>query len=133
MRIRERFNPRAPCGARLPRLASLMQDGHISTHAPLAGRDLVRHAGPIVVDISTHAPLAGRDLVVAGIKIFRKDISTHAPLAGRDHSRDSNRHPCLDFNPRAPCGARRRRKEYRRLFRYFNPRAPCGARRMITG
>ena len=34
--------------------------------------------------ISTHAPLAGRDVVVAGIKIFRKDISTHAPLAGRD-------------------------------------------------
>ena len=39
MRIRERFNPRAPCGAR--RLLRIAEDGviDISTHAPLAGRD----------------------------------------------------------------------------------------------
>ena len=33
------------------------------------------------------------------------------------------------FNPRAPCGARRRYDtRYRRHRWYFNPRAPCGAR-----
>ena len=39
MRIRERFNPRAPCGARhVLRLLALRAEV-ISTHAPLAGRD----------------------------------------------------------------------------------------------
>ena len=42
MRIRERFNPRAPCGAR-PIPKSVKQvSALISTHAPLAGRDSKR-------------------------------------------------------------------------------------------
>lgn len=39
MRIRERFNPRAPCWARHAVIAVLSVLGEISTHAPLAGRD----------------------------------------------------------------------------------------------
>ena len=39
MRIRERFNPRAPCGARLRSITRRSQSTDISTHAPLAGRD----------------------------------------------------------------------------------------------
>ena len=39
MRIRERFNPRAPCGARRHRSAKPLVSSRISTHAPLAGRD----------------------------------------------------------------------------------------------
>ena len=41
MRIRERFNPRAPCGARLAAEEGDDHDDDISTHAPLAGRDKV--------------------------------------------------------------------------------------------
>ena len=99
------FNPRAPCGARRDQARDATGNA-ISTHAPLAGRDIVRSTAAIRVKnfnprapcgarpqqneprmsdlkISTHAPLAGRDL-------FRQDavekgrISTHAPLAGRD-------------------------------------------------
>ena len=63
MRIRERFNPRAPCGARRHGCRYGQPDRTISTHAPLAGRD----GAPMAliqkqVFISTHAPLAGRDL-----------------------------------------------------------------------
>ena len=80
-----------------------------------------------------------------------RPISIHAPRAGRDPPRSA---PCRsrhDFNPRAPCGARRPRRnvsECGNKFqstrpvrgatpsltsavgsrRYFNPRAPCGAR-----
>ena len=36
------------------------------------------------------------------------------------------------FNPRAPCGARRRRVHILHVTSYFNPRAPCGARRIIS-
>ena len=79
----------------------------ISTHAPLAGRDLLdalyeRGAG----NISTHAPLAGRDRLLLSLTVLQSRfqptrplrgatfnvgdivpfflISTHAPLAGRD-------------------------------------------------
>ena len=39
-----------------------------------------------------------------------------------------------NFNPRAPCGARRRRIKKRKDDKNdFNPRAPCGARRWMHG
>ena len=78
-------------------------------------------------------------------------ISTHAPLAGRDRLECSTPISSINFNPRAPCGARPRRDlpttvtfiisthaplagrdsphSLSLLYRYdFNPRAPCGAR-----
>ena len=39
MRIRERFNPRAPCGARRVVPQERVVFIRISTHAPLVGRD----------------------------------------------------------------------------------------------
>jgi hypothetical protein len=62
--------------------------GRISTHAPLAGRDILRREVAEYEKISTHAPLAGRDAgVVRADDILIGDISTHAPLAGRDSKR----------------------------------------------
>ena len=78
------FNPRAPCGARLKRRLAFFPLFPISTHAPLAGRD--------------------RDICKAESLIF---ISTHAPLAGRDGREHRERPGTGNFNPRAPCGARR--------------------------
>ena len=77
----------------------------ISTHAPLAGRDVLRLLALRAEVISTHAPLAGRDLVVEHFKPLA-DISTHAPLAGRDITNLCRTLLRMDFNPRAPCGAR---------------------------
>ena len=84
MRIRERFNPRAPCGAR---------------HA----RRLVRWQ---LEGISTHAPLAGRDALTVNLWYYTESISTHAPLAGRDVRWMACFVLSANFNPRAPCGAR---------------------------
>ena len=62
------FNPRSPCGERLP----------------------VAIVGP-VVGVSTHAPLAGSDERSASrLKVWH--VSTHAPLAGSDGPR---RHPAV--------------------------------------
>ena len=122
------FNPRAPCGARpasqpfcghewpfqptrplrgaTSRRRALQVCGRISTHAPLAGRDVsctvpgwssypfqptrpLRGAtignqiGDAAIAISTHAPLAGRDRLKKA-SLLPTCISTHAPLAGRD-------------------------------------------------
>ena len=101
------FNPRAPCGARQELREDRDMTQAISTHAPLAGRDV--YSFDITADqvvISTHAPLAGRDLLWIGLEtrfsLFQPTrplrgatvksvlvagsglISTHAPLAGRD-------------------------------------------------
>ena len=56
----------------------------ISTHTPLAGRDVVFNAVLQLRRISTHTPLAGRDLPAYFLKLRQLYISTHTPLAGRD-------------------------------------------------
>ena len=45
-------------------------------------------------------------------------------MRGRSRSRATN------FNPRAPCGARRAFLSCESARRHFNPRAPCGARQL---
>ena len=101
--------------------------------------------------ISIHAPRAGRDgLRYARICKTYKFQSTR-PVRGATSGTSARTPPCCDFNPRAPCGARRaapclshkgicisihapRAGRDRRFWRcsrrprYFNPRAPCGAR-----
>ena len=57
------------------------------------------------------------------------DISIHAPHAGRDSKSPGSGRDLPDFNPRAPCGARRRCCVWHSSTGNFNPRAPCGARR----
>ena len=58
-----------------------------------------------------------------------KKISIHAPRAGRDTARLPPICSASNFNPRAPCGARRRpAPKAPKQTRHFNPRAPCGAR-----
>ena len=123
----------------------------ISTHAPLAGRDAGEPERCAADLISTHAPLAGRDVVIyltgaqcqfqptrplrgatrrLRARLTALDISTHAPLAGRDSFATLISAPELNFNPRAPCGARPVSSiPSQTLSRNFNPRAPCGARR----
>ena len=75
----------------------------ISTHAPLAGRDL-RHQRTHADErkISTHAPLAGRDPRMLPDFWPFLGISTHAPLAGRDD--DGQRYYSYDivFQPTRP-------------------------------
>ena len=58
----------------------------VSIHAPRAGRDWSGRHGAVLPHVSIHAPRAGRDTMA----------TTPTALS-------------VSFNPRAPCGARRRR------------------------
>ena len=78
--------------------------------------------------ISTHAPLAGRDLCAATPRMGQSYFNPRAPCGARREGRRAQSEP-KDFNPRAPCGARRHVIPSKILNLYFNPRAPCGARR----
>ena len=101
MRIRERFNPRAPCGAR-PETPTLSKR---------------------ITNISTHAPLAGRDYRLLRLPHCQV-ISTHAPLAGRDTASAFSPPPSKHFNPRAPCGARQGIKAMGSWIKEFQPTRP---------
>ena len=105
MRIRERFNPRAPCGARPSAIPPLSLSSNFNPRAPCGARQWHRHIELFAVEISTHAPLAGRDL--GGV-----------PSAAE----------ALDFNPRAPCGARRAAKRHVDRHTDISTHAPLAGR-----
>ena len=109
MRIRERFNPRAPCGARQADEISTDLYRWISTHAPLAGRDRGRRDRRGLLHISTHAPLAGRDRSYTIKDVQEFVFQPTRPLRGATIDAMGARANQQDFNPRAPCGARRGR------------------------
>ena len=99
----------------------------ISTHAPLAGRDLSKLAYSGIYSISTHAPLAGRDLGVPP-KIAAKRISTHAPLAGRDDCTSTRRPTLRIFQPTRPLrGATRGGGDAVKIL-YISTHAPLAGR-----
>ena len=106
-RARQYFNPRAPCGAR---------HDDSTTEKPWTDK------------FQPTRPLRGATFRALWYK-FGYSISTHAPLAGRDRVGGGGYGERWDFNPRAPCGARRDGAGYACRGRDFNPRAPCGARR----
>ena len=106
MRIRERFNPRAPCGA----------------------RQIHPTQKPVNVLFQPTRPLRSATSA-SGKCACRTNISTHAPLAGRDGSALVDQGRACTFQPTRPLrGATLRTGGIYQLRTDFNPRAPCGAR-----
>ena len=100
-----RFNPRAPCGARLMVFCRQIVDKEFQSTRPMRG-----------------ATRSSR------VRACKRGVSIHAPHAGRDRSSPSCQGCSGSFNPRAPCGARRVSDRRASTTACFNPRAPCGAR-----
>ena len=150
------FNPRTPCGVRRVRWSALCPARwYFNPRTPCGVRQEVQHGFSRVIVISIHAPLAGCDqfhrswytwdspfqsthpLRGATASVHRgyygHNISIHAPLAGcdRSHVQPSVSRP--NFNPRPPCGVRRRYHCDGSAAGNFNPRTPCGVRRTAMG
>ena len=83
-RLKLHFNPRAPCGARLPHLRRVVI-ANISIHVPLAGHD-VRGRLRFTDDdgFQSTCPLRGTTRLCFKIRHVLL-ISIHVPLAGHDH------------------------------------------------
>ena len=77
------FNPRAPCGARLDGFFYQCQSPEFQSTRPVRGATCLSPDPRPAHPISIHAPRAGRDCRVKSIN-----------------------HASVNFNPRAPCGAR---------------------------
>ena len=61
-------------------------------------------------------------------KPFKPRISIHAPRVGCDELPGHVARGGNHFNPRTPCGVRRRPLDVHQLRCDFNPRTPCGVR-----
>ena len=152
------FNPRAPRGARLPAAVDLVHNPVISIHALREERDDTAITGPAATKrISIHALREERDPPPLFVKVlfvqFQSTRSARSATSPAPIPLLLN----MDFNPRAPRGARLRflhglKVVYRisihalreerdatlhqppKHVQDFNPRAPRGARRTaITG
>ena len=100
------FNPRTPCGVRLPfTLISMSSSTFQSTH-PMRGatKHFGDNARPFCISI--HAPHAGCDYTPPFL-LFLKGIfqSTH-PMRGATAKNRLSGRSNRNFNPRTPCGVR---------------------------
>ena len=127
--IQRNFNPRAPCGARLPYYRGQGLHQRFQSTRPVRGAtfQLCAFFGTIDI-ISIHAPRAGRDRksVLSSVILFpfqstrpvrgatinatadtlTARFQSTRPVRGATLSRRSTPRAAIDFNPRAPCGAR---------------------------
>ena len=100
------FNPRAPCGARQRRPELCCDDRDFNPRAPCGARPRAFVTLTVFFGFQSTRPLRGATLPPRLLSQLVK-ISIHAPLAGRDRCTSRRRSGTSDFNPRAPCGARR--------------------------
>ena len=99
------FNSRAPCGARRRRRFPLRATHKFQLTRSMRSATLRCYPQSVGVTISTHALHAERDLAKRLLNA-RLTISTHALHAERDYYYTIFATVTINFNSRAPCGAR---------------------------
>ena len=124
------FNPRTPCGVRHLQGGTLSSGSLFQSTHPLRGATHWFSREVNSTTISIHAPLAGCDVGCLSLLVLRSifqsthplrgataspmrspvanKISIHAPLAGCDNVFRLGLFDAEHFNPRTPCGVRRR-------------------------
>ena len=103
--------------------------GGISIHAPRAGRDCARYAGGLSdCEFQSTRPVRGATAINTAGFVLLMGFQSTRPVRGATRGVSMLNEIIKDFNPRAPCGARRTTAAIMTNSFYFNPRAPCGAR-----
>ena len=80
------------------------------------------------IHISIHAPRAGSDAPFPSMVVIWKKFQSTLPVRGATGACAAARLRLMHFNPRSPCGERRRTHPDYSRHRDFNPRSPCGER-----
>ena len=100
----------------------------ISTHTPLAGRDVITDSQSAeVTDFYSHAPRGARPPRSKN-QANTLEISTHTPLAGRDRKGNHITKHLNNFYSHAPRGARHTKFHNTSNLKNFYSHAPRGAR-----
>ena len=118
------FNPRSPCGERRGYQPAFDGTADISIHAPRAGSDYVFPGWKISRKISIHAPRAGSDGLSGQIVISYYEFQSTLPVRGATLSNVLILSMVVDFNPRSPCGERRKLRSIKRLRDKISIHAP---------
>ena len=105
------FNPRSPCGERL-----------VSSGTPLLWHR-----------ISIHAPRVGSDDISLRDSEFEVEFQSTLPVWGATIPRSSSSSSALFQSTLPVWGATCRLTSKKRNRRHFNPRSPCGERRRRSG
>ena len=146
----EYFNPRSPCGERLPWSGSGAADKPFQSTLPVRGATVTGYNIEGITEFQSTLPVRGATEIGKWVqKAF--EISIHAPRAGSDQWRSPALQSQIYFNPRSPCGERPTnllrcpvRAEFQstlpvrgatsfvskniNISENFNPRSPCGER-----
>ena len=126
------FQPTLPARGATENRGILLRAGHISTHAPRTGSDIVSRETFASEDISTHAPRTGSDPELS-LAPPARIISTHAPRTGSDVCRIPQEGRLQgDFNPRSPHGERPIFAIRQSAKRLFQPTLPARGATAIT-
>ena len=129
--LTKNFNPRSPCGERPSMMTWFNQIAEFQSTLPVRGATCFDDNFKPVAVISIHAPRAGSDNLCRCPRSRPQGISIHAPRAGSDQRRLTKTTAKTYFNPRSPCGERRRHPyKARGARKHFNPRSPCGERQL---
>ena len=127
--LKLRFQSTCPLRGTTRLIRKSHRKGVFQSTCPLRGTTAV--ACPVVRDdnISIHVPLAGHDFGLIAIIVNKKAISIHVPLAGHDRLPHQLLAVRQQFQSTCPLrGTTRRKPRQKRILLNFNPRAPCGAR-----
>ena len=123
------FNPRAPYGARLLGRGVALLVVEFQSTRPIRGATRPLRSNVTASAISIHAPHTGRDLWAEAKARWQAGISIHAPHTGRDWPSAVSRLMMFPFQSTRPIrGATRVEILFHLLNLNFNPRAPYGAR-----
>ena len=122
------FNPLAPCGARPRATRASTRTRYFNPLAPCGAR---RDEGKIRVEIREFQSTCSvrSKTLTASPDAYALVTSIHLLRVEQDLGQRDEVVVDADFNPLAPCGARRDHGDRKGGIKYFNPLAPCGARR----
>ena len=103
------FNPRTPCGVRLDAPCSVAFVAlDFNPRTPCGVRHSIICGGSRYSKISIHAPRAGCDGIRTEKQTDKHEFQSTHPVRGATQSFRPRCPLLLNFNPRTPCGVRRR-------------------------
>ena len=100
------FNPRSPCGERRGGIDTNLHACDFNPRSPCGERHQALQCMDMMDFISIHAPRVGSDQLRHHGSKRNSHISIHAPRVGSDAEPTQKPRHYHDFNPRSPCGER---------------------------
>ena len=132
LRLDRNFNPRSPCGERLPPLCGPTLISIFQSTLPVWGATTRQRTCRLLREFQSTLPVWGATSLAADTIPAIAVISIHAPRVGSDKNSQTVFCGQSGFQSTLPVwGATSRRWSGGAQGEHFNPRSPCGERRQL--